>query len=266
MVLADSIPDNTRTELTHTPEEYAARSRTGPAASMVMHDQGLSTMMDANCDSAGRALSPEMRNNFGRLRLWDRRSKPRSTASLSRALTMLHNMKAKLAIPHSVVERAAYVYRKAVNTRLTRGRTVASLISACLYVACRESMTPRTMDDIIAISNVDKKVLYRDLRTLLRQLGISLNQYDTASFVVKMCNNLKLTEVIKRQALDILRRSEKAMITAGKHPMAMAAASTYISCILNDERITQRALSEMAGVSDVTVRNSTVLIRQALDI
>ena len=41
----------------------------------------------------------------------------------------------KLGIPDNVVENAAYLYRKIVSAKLTRGRTMASLISASLY-AC----------------------------------------------------------------------------------------------------------------------------------
>ena len=266
VVMAESMPDVSHEDQPYTPEEFMTQSRTGPSTSLVIHDRGLSTVIGADRDSSGNALPAGARYEFNRLRMWDQRSKSRSAASLSKAFTMLHAMKTKLAIPHSVVERAAYVYRKAVAAGLTRGRTIASLMSASLYVACRESDTPRTLDDIVAISNVEKKVLFRDLRTLLKRLDISLSQYDTSSFVVKIANNMNLSENAKRVALDILKRSEEKMITAGKHPVALAAAAIYIACVSGEERITQRSLSKAAGVSDVTIRNSVVLIRENLDI
>ena len=101
---------------------------------------------------------------------------------------------------------------------------------------------------------------------MLKSLDITLGQYETSAFVVKLANNMKLSEKTKRMALEILRRSKKKMITAGKHPVAMAAASVYISTLLTGERITQRTLSKNARVSDVTIRSSVNLIRGTLNI
>lgn len=265
-VMADSLPDRTRPDQQYTTEQFMTRARNGPATSLVMHDKGLSTVIGTNRDSAGNSLPVKSKYSFNRLRVWDKRSKSRSSASLSKAFTLLYAMKTKLAIPDSVVERTAFIYRKAVAANLTRGRTVVSLLTAALYVACRESDTPRTLDELVAISNIEKKVLYRDLSVMLKSLDITLGQYETSAFVVKLANNMKLSEKTKRMALEILRRSKKKMITAGKHPVAMAAASVYISTLLTGERITQRTLSKNARVSDVTIRSSVNLIRGTLNI
>jgi transcription initiation factor TFIIB len=173
-------------------------------------------------------------------------------------------MKTKLGIPDNVVENAAYIYRKTVNAKLTRGRTMASLISASLYAACRENNIPRTLDDIAAAGNVERRILSRDLRTLIKKLGLNLKQYDTSSFISKISNNMNLKEKTKRDAFEILKRCEKELISAGKHPVAQAAASLYISCIMNGEKISQKKFSEESGVSDVTIRNRVVLIKKTL--
>ena len=73
------------------------------------------------------------------------------TSSLSKAFTLLHGMKTKLGVSDNVVENAAYIYRKVVNAKLTRGRTMASLISASLYASCRMNNIPRTLDDIAEV-------------------------------------------------------------------------------------------------------------------
>lgn len=247
-------------------EDHAARVRTGPATSLVMHDRGLSTIIGNDRDSTGRSLSSSSKSKFSRLRTWDQRSKSRSTASLSRAFVIMNSITAKLTIPSTVVERAAYIYRKALAAGLTKGRTVQSLAAASVYVACRETGTPRTLDDMAATANVEKRVLYRDMRRLLARLDLRPNQYKISAFVVKISNNLGLPEGIKRDALEILRRSEEMLVTAGKNPVAMASAAIYISCMNNDIQMSQRMLSKQAGVSDVTVRNSVASIRDALNI
>jgi transcription initiation factor TFIIB len=203
---------------------------------------------------------------FNRLRTWDQRSKSRKTSSLSKAFTLLHGMKTKIGVSDNVVESAAYIYRKAVNAKLTRGRTMASLISASLYASCRQNNIPRTLDDIAEAGNVERRILSRDLRTIIKKLGLNLNQYDIASFIVKISNNMNLSEKTKRDAFDILKRCEDHGITAGKHPVAQAAASLYIACIVNGEKISQKKFSNESGISDVTIRNRAALIKKTLKI
>ena len=264
LILVQNIPDTSYESNGYTQEDFMKLTRTGPATSLTMHDKGLSTVIGANKDSSGNALSSKTKYEFNRLRTWDQRSKSRKTATLSKAFTLLHGMKTKLGIPDNVVENAAYIYRKIVSAKLTRGRTMASLISASLYAACRENNIPRTLDDIADAGNVERRILSRDLRTIIKKLGLNLNQYDTASFISKISNNMNLKEKTKRDAFEILERCEKEQITAGKHPVAQAAASLYISCIINGEKISQKRFSVESGVSDVTIRNRAMLIKKTL--
>ena len=264
LVLVQNIADTSHDNNSYSQEDYLKLTRTGPATSLTMHDNGLSTVIGTNKDSAGNMLSSKTKFEFNRLRTWDQRSKSRKTSTLSKAFTLLNGMKTKLNVPDNVVENAAYIYRKAVSARLTRGRTMASLVSAALYAACRENSIPRTLDDIAEAGNVERRILSRDLRTIIKKLGLNLNQYDTASFISKISNNMNLKEKTKRDAFSILKKCEEKKITAGKHPVAQAAASLYIACILNDEKISQKKFSIESGVSDVTIRNRTVLIKKHL--
>ena len=264
LILLQNMADASYQNNGYTQEDFMKLARTGPATSLTMHDRGLSTVIGTNKDSSGKALSSKTKYEFNRLRTWDQRSKSRKTASFSKAFTLLHGMKTKLGISNNVVENAAYIYRKVVSAKLTRGRTMASLISASLYAACRENNIPRTLDDIAEAGNIERRILSRDLRTIIKKLELNLNQYDTSSFISKISNNLNLKEKTKRDAFEILRRCEKEQITAGKHPVAQAAASLYISCIMNGEKISQKKFSVESGVSDVTIRNRVVLIKKTL--
>ncbi|WP_316505196.1 transcription initiation factor TFIIIB [Nitrosopumilus sp.] len=266
LILVQNMPDTSHENNGYTQEDFMKQTRTGPATSLTMHDRGLSTVIGTNQDSTGKALSSKTKYEFNRLRTWDQRSKSKDTASLSKAFTLLNAMKTKLGIPHSVIEDTAYIYRKAVNAKLTKGRTIVSLVSAALYVACRENNIPRTLDDVADAGNVERKILSKDFRTLVKKLEINLNQYDTTSFISKISNNINLKEKTKRDAFDILKRCEKEQITAGKHPVAQAAASLYLSCLINGEKISQRRFAIESGISDVTIRNRVALIKKILKI
>jgi len=141
-----------------------------------------------------------------------------------------------------------------------------SLISASLYAACRENNIPRSLDDIASAGNTERRILSRDLRTIIQKLELTLNPYDTSSFISKISNNMNLKEKTKRDAFGILKRCENEHITAGKNPVGQAAASLYLSCIINNEKISQDKLSKESGVSAVTIRNRSVLIRKTLNL
>ena len=266
VLLLQKMNDSSWENNGHALQNFAAQSRTGPATSLTMYDRGLSTVIGTKKDSAGNALSSKTIYEFNRLRMWDQRSKPKKSANLNKAFTLLYTMKTKLGLSDNVIENAAYIYRKIINAKLTRGRTMASLMAASLYAACRENSIPRTLDDIADAGNVERGVLSRDLRTIVKKLELSLKQYDTTSFISKISNNMNLKENTKRDAFEILRRCEIKQITAGKHPVAQAAASLYISCVKNDERISQRKFSEESGISDVTIRNRVALIKKTLNL
>ena len=264
LILLQNMADASYENNGYSSEDFMKLSRTGPATSLTMNDRGLSTVIGMNKDSTGKTLSNKTKYEFNRLRTWDQRSKSRKTVSFSKAFTLLHGMKTKLGISNNVVENAAYIYRKVVSAKLTRGRTTASLIAASLYAACRENNIPRTLDDIAKAGNIERRVLSRDLRTIIKKLELNLNQYDTSSFISKISNNMNLREKTKRDAFKILSLCEKKQITAGKHPVAQAAASLYISCIMNGEKISQKKFAVESGISDVTIRNRVVLIKKTL--
>ena len=264
LILLQNMADASYENNGYSSENFMKLSRTGPATSLTMNDRGLSTVIGSNKDSTGKTLSSKTKYEFNRLRTWDQRSKSRKTASLSKAFTLLHGMKTKLGISNNVVENAAYIYRKVVSAKLTRGRTMASLIAASLYAACRENNIPRTLDDIADAGNIERRILSRDLRTIIKKLELNLNQYDTSSFISKISNNMNLREKTKRDAFKILDTCEKKQITAGKHPVAQAAASLYISCIMNGEKISQKKFAVESGISDVTIRNRVNLIKKTL--
>ena len=266
IILLQNMSDLSNENNSYTQGNFMNMARTGAPTSLTIHDRGLSTVIGMNRDSSGILLSNQIKYEFKRLRTWDQRSKSRKTASLSKAFTLMNGMKTKLGIPNNVVETAAYIYRKIVNAKLTRGRTMISLVSASLYAACRKNNIPRTLDDIAKAGNVERKILSRDLRTIIKRLGLNLNQYDITSFISKISNNMNLKEKTKRDAVEILQRCQKKQIIAGKHPVAQAAASLYISCIINGEKISQRKFSIESGISDVTIRNRVTLIKKIINL
>ncbi len=250
-------------------DEKDDRSRGGIPTSIAMHDMGLATVIGAvNKDASGKSLSGSMKATVDRLRTWDSRSQVHEPQdrNLRQAFSELDRLSDKLAVSDSVVEKAAYIYRKALERGLVRGRSISAIIAASLYAACRDRETPRTLKDLAVVSNVKKKDIARCYRLLLKEMDIKMPVVDPTKCVSRIASRAQLSERTKRRALEILKKAEEARISAGKDPMGLAAAALYVSCTLEGEDKTQRDVAEAAGVTEVTIRNRYKGLRSALGI
>ena len=241
-------------------------ARTGAPSSLTIHDMGLSTVINPqNRDATGKPLTASMKSTITRLRTWDSRSQVHESVdrNLRQALNELYRLKDKLAISSSVLEKAAYLYRKALEKKLVRGRSISALIAASLYAACRDTETPRTLKDIAEAANVKRKDISRCYRLLYNELDLKMPVVDPIQCIARISSKLKVTEKIKRYAAKILKETQKRQESSGKDPMGLAAAALYFSCAINGVSITQRDLAEAAGVTEVTIRNRYKGLKEA---
>jgi len=267
-VINDKIEDTGAEWRTFSNEE-SNRTRVGAGTSLRMHDMGLSTIIGpANKDSTGKPLSSSMKSSIERLRTWDSRSQAHSSSerNLRQALNEMDKLRDKLALGEAVVEKGAYIYRKAMEKKLVRGRSIHGLVAACLYAACRTTGTPRTLDDIANGINIRRKDVARCYRLIYRELELKMPVFDPVKGVSRIASFVELSEKSKRNAVEILNQAKKLGEIAGKDPMGIAAAALYLACISNGESKSQKDISIASGVTEVTIRNRCAGLRKMLKI
>ncbi len=266
-VVTDKIAD-TGAEWRSFSNDEGNKARTGAGTSLTMHDMGLSTVIGAaNKDATGKPLSASMKSSIERLRTWDSRSQAHSSAdrNLRQALNEMDKLKDKLALTDAVVEKASYIYRKAMEKKLVRGRSIQGLVAACLYASCRNTETPRTLDDIAKGINIRRKDVARCYRLIFRELELKMPVVDPTKGVSRIASIAGLSEKSKRKAIEILEKAKIEGIVAGKDPMGIAAAALYLSCISTGEVKSQKDISEASGVTEVTIRNRCAGLRKMFD-
>jgi transcription initiation factor TFIIB len=239
--------------------EPASKLRTSPT-SLARTGMGLSTIIGRPDRSAGSGLNAAMRATFDRLRAWDFRIKGRDERSLRRAFTDLDRLRSTLGLSDVVVEKTAYIYRRAQEQGLVRGRTMRAVLGAAIYIVQREMGISGTLDDIIRATNTKGKDLTRVYRLLLRELGLQVPMIDPVKCIVRIANKAEIGERTKRKAMDMIYGVVKRGLAAGKDPMGLAAAVLYLSCLASGEQKSQAAIAEAAGVSEVTLRKNQRLI------
>jgi len=265
-VLSERI-ENPGPERRSFPDDRINRERTGSGTSLAIHDKGLSTIISpTNKDATGKPLSNSMKMTLNRLRIWDNRSQVHEPIDLNfrRAFSELNRLKDKLSLPDSVLEKAAYIYRKAQDKKLVRGRSISGMIGSALYAACREVETPRTLKEVAETSNIKKGDLAHCYRLLVKELDLKMPVIDSVQNVARIASKIGISEKTKRYAIEILRKAKENKTSSGKNPMGLAAAALYLSCVKNGENKSQRDLAEAANITEVTIRNRCKGLREML--
>lgn len=268
-VTTDHIVDMGSEVRSFSKEEFDDRARTGLPASLAVHDMGLATIIGhERTDAMGKPLSSSMKYAINRLRTADNRSKATDSAdrNMRQAFGELNRLRDKLALPDAVIEKTAYIYRKGIEKGLTRGRSISGIIAAALYMACRESGTPRTLNEIVRQSNIKRKDVSRSYRLLVEELDVIMPVLDPIKCMSRIASQSDLTEKVKRGALAILEKANSMELAAGKDPMGLAAAALYLSCVVNKYDATQKTIARAAGVTEVTIRNRYKHLKEKLNI
>ena len=239
-------------------EQGEKRSRTGAPMTYTIHDKGLSTEIGwKNRDSYGKSIPTRNRAQLYRLRKWQRRIRVSNATerNLAFALSELDRMASAIGLPRNVRETAAMIYRKAVTRNLIRGRSIEGVAAAALYGACRQCSVPRTLDEVAGTSRVSRKEIGRTYRFMSRELRLRLMPTAPQDYVSRFCSELKLGGDVQTKANDNLIIAGEKELTSGRGPTGVSAAAIYVASVMCNQRKTQREVADVAGVTEVTIRN-----------
>jgi transcription initiation factor TFIIB len=222
LVFSEKAAEN-RAEWRNFGSQNNESARVGSPTSLARHDMGLNTVIGTtNKDSSGQTMDASMHSTMKRLRTYDFRSQAHTPTdrNLMRAFGELGRQR-----------------------------------DAAIYIACREMGAARSLKDIGEITDVRRKVISRSYMILIQQLEIIMPVIDPVKCIAKIANKANLSEKSKRMAIDVMKDLANTQVPAGKRPMSLAATILYLSCLRNDEAVTQKDIAEAAGVTEVTIRN-----------
>ncbi|MFW5965118.1 MAG: transcription initiation factor IIB [Halodesulfurarchaeum sp.] len=239
-------------------QEKDKKSRVGAPTTNTMHDKGLSTNIDwRNKDAYGNSLGSRQRQKMQRLRKWNERFRTRDAKerNLKQALGEIDRMASALGLPDNVRETASVIYRRALEEDLLPGRSIEGVATSCVYAAARQAGVPRSLDEIDDVSRVEKDEIARTYRYVIRELGLEVKPADPASYVPRFASALELSDESQHRARELLENAKEKGVHSGKSPVGLAAAAVYAAALLTNEKTTQAKVSEVADISEVTIRN-----------
>jgi transcription initiation factor TFIIB len=229
------------------------KGRGGAPISIQKFDKGLTTNVGEISDIY--KLEAGQTRKFLRLKKWQERVSTSIERNLRLAMAELRRVASFLNLPSVVRDEASRVYNFVLQRGLVRGRSMESVIAACIYAACRSYNIPRTLDEIAGASDVERKEIGRTYRFIVRKLKIRVTPSSPKDYISRFSSILHLSPKSQNEALKILKRADISELTSGRGPAGIAAAALYVAALMNDEKKTQREVADVAGITEVTIRN-----------
>ncbi|MBU1197244.1 transcription initiation factor IIB [Candidatus Micrarchaeota archaeon] len=250
-------------------EQRASRARTGAPLKYMSPNKGLVTEIDQyNRDVRGGKILPSQQAQLYRMRKWHKRASISNSIerNLAIALTEMNRVAAHLGLEESIRESSALLYRKCVEKGLIRGRQIESVVSAVIYAICRQFGIPRTLDEIASVAEIPKKEIGRTYRLITQELELKIPLTNPRFYISRFVTALRLSGETQQKANDILDDALKKGLISGRGPMGVAAAAVYIASVSTGERRTQKEVADVAGVTEVTIRNRYRELKKALNL
>jgi len=253
LVLQDMEVDEGPEWRSFTTKEYMSRAR----ATAPLDPVKVNTFREIGRDAHGNKIHPSKMHLMLRLRNLQNQSRfsEGKDRNLSHALSALERLSSRLHVSSVVHEEATQIYRKALDNDLIRGRSIEAIAGASLYAACRLTCTPRTLVEISENCSVPMKDLARGYRMVHDELGLEMPNPDPRNQVPRIAEQVDASLDAQRKAVEILVAAQEAKETIGKHPVGLAAAALYVACRECGDKITQKAIAEASGITEVTIRN-----------
>ncbi len=265
-VMEDRLIDERPEWSAYNPEDQARLSRVGPPIKHGTLNSQLTTVVGSgSADSRGTRMSQKALRTYyhlGRLQrqVVNSSKGTRSVGAVSRALNRLAS---QLELPPAVVEEASYLSMKSIKLDILRGRSIQSLVSATIYMSCRNLGVPRTLNEIVEASGISRKRLTKTVNIISRTLGVRAKPVDATDYVARFCSELSLGDDVRALAGSIL---SKAPEENSLSPPGTAASAIYLAALVKGQRVPQKRVAQVAGVSEVTLRSHFKLFKNVISV
>lgn len=174
--------------------------------------------------------------------------------NLKQAYAKIELISSTLKIPNNTITEAQFIFKSAVDKGINRGRDNNSIIHASIYAACIINQIPKIPREIIRNTELTRSELLRAYKIIKKELNLQSATINPVDLVNRFGTRLKLKQETITQAIEIIENLQKQNKLEGKKPETIVAAAIYLSAKKNGEKITQRAVANMLGIIEVTIR------------
>ena len=146
-----------------------------------------------------------------------------------------------------------------IHDLLRRKRRVryTPLLGALFILSCR---LQSSCFSFIELLNHASRILHYDKRGIKAvysrlRFEVPKFQTDVRACLLYRIKPLKLDDLTKNLALEVLDKVIESGYSTGKSPFTISAACVYIACLINKKGVTQEDLAKVFGVSEMSIRS-----------
>ncbi|WP_414838323.1 transcription initiation factor IIB [Candidatus Nanosalina sp. VS9-1] len=253
--------DTTREYRAFDSESTQKKERVGSTITYTKADKGMSTKIGETNEL--NKVSGRKRGQYYRMKKWDSRSDSRED-SLQKGLSIIDRLTYELNLPKSVKEEAGRLYEKASEEDLIKGKSREASVAAILYLVARSHEVPRTQKEIGEATKVKQRKMNKTYRDLARELDLDIRPADPKNFIPRYASEVGLSGEASARARKIVKEAMDKGVTSGRSPSSVSSAALYIGALLEGDKVTQKEVAEVAGVTQTTVRKTYRLISEEL--
>lgn len=186
------------------------------------------------------------------------RSDRATKRNLEKALTTIDNLANCNDISSEARGTATTLYQETLDEHsVLYGWDIETAACACLYLACKvehEGISPSAFTGVY--ENVEEKIVLRRAKQLRTELGLEfVDIIDPIQYVGQFISDLEASDNVHNRTEEIVDEILDTHLVSGRNPRAVVAAAIYNASIDVGEKLTQKEISEVADVTEVTIRN-----------
>ena len=163
------------------------------------------------------------------------------------------------------------IYKIISQYKISRGSNRSGIISACIFMACKNCGSPRSSSEISKIMNIEKKIVtkgIKQLQDIIRVNKIPLSRVDldrvtAVDLIDRVCNEIREVDYEKNNEMKLLchhfnENHSKELSSCTPPSLSAAMINYYI--LTNNLDIDKNTISESSGVSIVTIQKITNIL------
>jgi len=253
-------------------------SRVGEAANPLLNGNQLETTVSFDGGAKARDLN----------RAQNRNNTNKGDRQLLEAYKQIGSLCDAWSMSKIVADTAKHLYKLVHDKNAFRGKSNEVVISGCIFISCRQNNVPRTFREIFALTRVSKREIGRIFKQLEKffaeqyrnkeneggPIGYptinSVEYQNTTStkaveLCIRYCSQLGLPTQTTRISQLLAEKINSVGSLAGRSPLSAAAACIFFASHLMKTPKTPKEISNVAGVSDGTIRTSYKLLQAEKD-
>jgi transcription initiation factor TFIIB len=219
-------------------EEKSKNVRASGFTSFSLHDYGLRTEIGfGSKDYSGKLIDYGMAEQMNNMRKWHSRIRVASPKErrLSNVLSKINETCSAMSLPKILVETAAMLYRNFENKNEAKGKSIACMGAAAIYLACKRCSVVRSLEEIIKATGITEqdrsslKLAAKYYRIMVMELGVFTEQPTTTAPSSTITGNSVTTTSSSSLSLSPLTQSTPIPVTL--------AIDQYIAKLANMAKI-----------------------------